>query len=257
MKATAAWVVAMGLVLGCGPTLEQGDSAGGSMDGGTSNDSAESGASADESGSAGGQCSWEPVTLPGVSEAAPECAQFVSPEDVAPVVVRVFNEGEEVRYLVGPWQCTGQPIAIQDSAGQTFPDVCPSACEGSMVNECGCLAACWEPDTIAVHPGGSVDLAWAGFVWQEPIEIGEECATEACVGQCQLRVEPAAGPVEVSVGVGLELECGDACGCEPNAEGWCVVENGRPAEDWGAAVEVVTEVVDWPMPCPRVEVRLP
>lgn len=250
------------LVAGCGPGLRDLDAEGTGPE--TEGPSAvdhgadESGTGADESGTgAGDECSWQPAPLPGVFDPGPECVEFVSSEEVAPVTVRIVNDGAAAINLVGPSECKAEYIAVWDSAGQIFPiapgiDQCTVACEGAMTDECGC-SICSSPDTIALQPGRSYEFEWRAYVWQPAIQIPDACASNDCMGaQCSLRVPPAEGEVEFMVAIAERFECED-CECTPNEQGWCVLEAGVLTEP----PQGFFRSVSWPPPCPLVELHIP
>lgn len=197
-------------------------------------------------------CEWEaPAPLAMGIGAAPECSYLVSQGEVAPVTVRFVNRGDAVVWLTGPGSCVTAHAAVEDAAGQMFFGThCMHPCEASLLGECGCLLDCPLAGTVAVHPGGTFETEWPGYVWElEPQEASEECAGD-CAGECRLRTPPAAGPLRVIAARATVLDCGDACECEPDANGSCVVP-GYP-EDLDT-VELVEHVVEWPLECPVIE----
>lgn len=198
-------------------------------------------------------CEWEPpVPLAMGLEASPECSYLLSQGEVAPVTIRFVNEGDTVVWLTGPGSCVTHYMAVEDAAGQLFLGThCMRPCEASLLGECGCLLNCPLPGTIALHPGGTFETEWPGYVWEaEPQEASEECAGD-CAGECNLRTPPAAGPLRVIAAKVTALDCGDECDCEPDANGSCVAP-GYP-EDW-EFVELVEHVVQWPLECPLIEI---
>jgi hypothetical protein len=197
-------------------------------------------------------CEWEePIALAMGIEAAPECTYLVSQEEVAPVTIRVVNEGDAVVWLTGPGSVDVH-AAIEDAAGQHFWGYhCMMPCEATLLGECACLLNCPLAGTIALHPGGTFEIEWPGHVWQvEPQQASEECAGD-CAGECNLRTSPAPGPMQVMLAKATALDCGDDCECEPDANGSCVAP-GYP-EDW-EFVELVEHTVQWPLECPLIEI---
>ncbi|MCB9712713.1 MAG: hypothetical protein H6712_02570 [Myxococcales bacterium] len=219
--------------------------------GGTDDDGATDG-SADDTTEAPA-CEWEPAPIPvPFDEApAPECQYLVSEGEIAPVTIRIVNEGDEVLYLTGPGSCIRTHFALRDADDRPFPaPECVSACEDALEGNCGCLANCPLVGTIALHPGGAFEAPWDGYTVSTQ-EASPECAGD-CAGECGLRGPPTAGPMSVLLAVASTLDCGDDCDCEPNAEGYCIVP-GYPE----AFPSIVERTVAWPTPCPVVELTLP
>ncbi|MCA9710477.1 MAG: hypothetical protein KDK70_31845, partial [Myxococcales bacterium] len=180
----------------------------------------------------------------------PDCAHLVSSDEVAPVTMRIVNAGTDTVHLVSPSTCGGHHIEVVDATGLWFPGPsCSPACEGSLLGECGCLANCPAPVTIALMPGGTYETSWEGWVAQVT-EASEACAGE-CAGECSLRVPPATGPMQLLVGLATTLDCDENCTCTPNAQGWCELPGIYPS-----ITEVNVEAIDWPTPCPTVELTV-
>lgn len=198
-------------------------------------------------------CEWQPAPIPtGLDEEPPaECAHLVSEGEVAPVTLRITNDGSEVVHLTSPISCVAEHFALEDAEGRVFPAAhCQIPCEASLAGECGCLANCPLPPAIALHPGGVFEAEWDGFV-VESREASPECAGE-CAGECAVRAPPAEGSMRALLALATELECGDQCECTPGDQGWCEVPGGVLGDR-----VIVESSVQWPTACPVIELRVP
>lgn len=240
----------LGLCLGCSGRTTSAEGDEGTSQGEASTAGEEPTSSLDGSTGAGA-CEWElaPFFLPEELSPPPACAALVSSGEVAPVTVRIVNEGDDVVWLTGPGSCVDTYTAVEDAAGQRFfGNHCTMLCEASLLGECGCLLDCPSPDIIALHPGGTFETEWPGYVLA-PRVASTACAGD-CASDCNLRVSPAAGPMTVVVAKATALEDCGACECEPNAQGWCTVP-GLPD-----GFETFEHAVEWPPACPEIEVAV-
>jgi hypothetical protein len=207
-----------------------------------------SGPGADETGPAA--CEWEPMPIVGI-DGGPGCEDLVSSGDVAPVTLRIVNDGDEVLHLTGPGSCITEYFAVEDEAGHPFPwDHCTPSCDASVLHECACLLDCPLVDTIALHPGGTFETEWPGYVG-EPHEASVECAGD-CAGPCMRATAPVEGQLRVLLALAGSLDCGSRCGCEPNQDGWCM------APGWPERFPTIVErSATWPPRCGTIELHLP
>lgn len=221
---------------------------------GTGSDGMSDGASSAADGGTGvDACEWEPGPIPVEldEEPAPECEYLVSTGEVAPVTVRITNDGDEVVHLSGPINCKATHFYVEDATDRVFPPFgCLPACEDALNQECGCLANCPFPGTIALSPGGSFEVDWAGFV-ADVQQATPECAGE-CAVECGVRVAPAPGPMRVVAALATELvDCGEPCECTPNEQGWCELPG------YAGEIASVETTLEWPPACPTIELSVP
>lgn len=196
-------------------------------------------------------CEWElaPFVLPEELSPPPACTELVSSGEVAPVTVRIVNEGDDVVWLTGPGSCIDTYTIVEDAAGHRFfGNHCARLCELSLLGDCGCLLDCPSPGIIALHPGGAFETEWPGYVLA-PQVAATACAGD-CEGECNLRVSPTAGPMTVMVAKATMLQDCGSCECEPNEQGWC------PVLGLAEELEAVEHAVEWPPACPVIEVAV-
>ncbi len=198
-------------------------------------------------------CDWTPVGFGEPPEVEAECTPLLGVEEAPPVTIRVTNDGDAVAYLAGPMGCDSTRMLLEDASGRRYPDDrCISPCEVSLVEECGCLANCPFPLTVAIQPGATYSFPWTG-VMAEIVEASEQCAG-SCAGECRRAVAPQPGPMQVIVALRSQAQCGeeDECECVANDEGWCTLNQTSDAD-----IQLVEREIDWPPPCPVIEIALP
>lgn len=195
------------------------------------------------------RCEWMPQELSGVFDPGPECRHLINLEGVAPIKIRLVNNGGSPLYLTTPSLCDPYYVAIRDADGRWFPgdDTIP-LCVASILDQCD-GPICSLPTTIRLEPASTFETEWAGFVL-EAMAAPEACAGP-CAGPCERRSPPRGPALEVWTALLEQPECEVDCECEPNAEGWCEL-----SEPISGVSNTTWHVVEWPPACPVVELPL-
>ncbi len=246
MRVRGPWIGMVLVVIACSDrALDDAEGTGGTSLAGTHGSD---GPGADETGAPA--CEWVPEPFVGVS-GGPGCEALASGGQTAPVRVRIVNDGAAPIDLVGPVPCTSFYFLVEDAAGLVFPPPhCTTVCDDAVLHQCGCTLECPLTPTVTLHPGGVYEQPWDGIV-AELLEASIDCAGD-CAGPCARATNPGAGRLSVSIARASALDCGDACECEPNAEGWCEAPGSPMAPPTFVALEAT-----WPPPCGALELHVP
>ncbi|MCY0995181.1 hypothetical protein OV203_49095 [Nannocystis sp. ILAH1] len=161
----------------------------------------------------------------------PDVCADPSDLDIGPAVTLTLrNGGAAPIFLVVDDGCGGQPFSVAPEGGSqlhTHALACEACATAAL--QCGCDDGCGNDEIIQLDPDGRLELVWAGDHFEaSPVPsacVEQFCGFMTCLARRQ--VAPARLDI-VAFATSAVGECGDACTCTADAEGWCVLA-GQPA----------------------------